>query len=237
MEYGTGAIFGCPSGDQRDIEFARKYGLPVTPVIVPADEMAELRRSSMLRTPKPFLDDGVMINSRFLDGMTTTEALRGGRAPPARDDIGREARRRTQGAVSPSGLADFATALLGLSDSGHPLRRLRRRSGSRRSAAGDAPERCVLRQAGKSARSSPGLEELRLRACGKLARRDTDTMDTFVDFVLVFRALHRHAKQSGADQPCPPSMGRAGGCRSSSTSAALNTRFFIRSIRDSSRAR
>ena len=35
MEYGTGAIFGCPGHDQRDLEFARKYGLPVIPVVLP----------------------------------------------------------------------------------------------------------------------------------------------------------------------------------------------------------
>ncbi len=35
MEYGTGAIFGCPGHDQRDLEFARKYNLPVLPVVVP----------------------------------------------------------------------------------------------------------------------------------------------------------------------------------------------------------
>ena len=37
MDYGTGAIFGCPSGDQRDLDFANKYGLPVTPVVMPDD--------------------------------------------------------------------------------------------------------------------------------------------------------------------------------------------------------
>jgi leucyl-tRNA synthetase len=37
MEYGTGAIFGCPAHDQRDLEFARKYNLPVVPVVVPQD--------------------------------------------------------------------------------------------------------------------------------------------------------------------------------------------------------
>ena len=36
MDYGTGAIFGCPAGDQRDLDFARKYGLPVMPVVAPA---------------------------------------------------------------------------------------------------------------------------------------------------------------------------------------------------------
>ena len=38
MEYGTGAIFGCPAGDQRDLDFARKYGLPVIPVVLPHRE-------------------------------------------------------------------------------------------------------------------------------------------------------------------------------------------------------
>src|SRR5690606_35657067 len=38
MEYGAGAIFGCPAHDQRDRAFARKYALPVTPVVVPEGE-------------------------------------------------------------------------------------------------------------------------------------------------------------------------------------------------------
>ena len=44
MDYGTGAIFGCPSGDQRDLDFARKYDLPVVPVILPPDESVETFR-------------------------------------------------------------------------------------------------------------------------------------------------------------------------------------------------
>ncbi len=48
MDYGTGAIFGCPAHDQRDLDFARKYGLPVIPVVMPPDgrseEFADRRR-------------------------------------------------------------------------------------------------------------------------------------------------------------------------------------------------
>jgi leucyl-tRNA synthetase len=40
MDYGTGAIFGCPAHDQRDLDFARKYGLPVIPVVLPPGEDA-----------------------------------------------------------------------------------------------------------------------------------------------------------------------------------------------------
>src|SRR5690606_34524754 len=71
MDYGTGAIFGCPSGDQRDLDFANKYGLPVIPVVMPEDADA----STFQITEESYSDDGVMINSRFLDGMTNKEAF------------------------------------------------------------------------------------------------------------------------------------------------------------------
>lgn len=71
MDYGTGAIFGCPSGDQRDLDFARKYDLPAIPVVMPADGDAK----SFTVGDVAYDGDGVMINSQFLDGMTTTEAF------------------------------------------------------------------------------------------------------------------------------------------------------------------
>jgi leucyl-tRNA synthetase len=71
MDYGTGAIFGCPAGDQRDLDFARKYDLPVIPVVMPRDGDA----ATFAIGDTAFVDDGVMINSRFLDGKTTEEAF------------------------------------------------------------------------------------------------------------------------------------------------------------------
>jgi leucyl-tRNA synthetase len=72
MEYGTGAIFGCPAHDQRDLEFARKYGLPVIPVVLPpgADP------ATFTVGDTAFVDDGVLINSAFLDGLSVAEAKR-----------------------------------------------------------------------------------------------------------------------------------------------------------------
>ncbi|MBU0798893.1 MAG: leucine--tRNA ligase [Alphaproteobacteria bacterium] len=68
MEYGTGAIFGCPAHDQRDLDFARKYGLPVVPVVKPADaETVEIGDTA-------FPGEGVLFNSRFLDGLPVEEA-------------------------------------------------------------------------------------------------------------------------------------------------------------------
>ncbi len=65
MDYGTGAIFGCPAHDQRDFEFATKYGLSITQVVAPKDgSNVEL----------PYTDDGVMINSDFMDGMDIASA-------------------------------------------------------------------------------------------------------------------------------------------------------------------
>src|SRR5437588_4802168 len=70
MEYGTGAIFGCPAHDQRDLDFVNKYGLGVTPVVCPPD----VDPQSVVITDVAYDGDGRMINSRFLDGMTTQQA-------------------------------------------------------------------------------------------------------------------------------------------------------------------
>src|SRR3954465_3439088 len=70
MEYGTGAIFGCPAHDQRDLDFVNKYGLGNQPVVCPPDADP----ASFTITDVAYDGDGTMINSRFLDGMSTAEA-------------------------------------------------------------------------------------------------------------------------------------------------------------------
>ena len=70
MEYGTGAIFGCPAHDQRDLDFARKYGLDVRPVVVPADKLP----SEFEVENEAYVGPGVLANSDFLDGMEVEEA-------------------------------------------------------------------------------------------------------------------------------------------------------------------
>jgi leucyl-tRNA synthetase len=72
MEYGTGAIFGCPAHDQRDLEFARKYELPVIPVVLPpGDDPAHFAIGETA-----YVEDGTLFNSAFLDGLTVAEAKR-----------------------------------------------------------------------------------------------------------------------------------------------------------------
>ena len=75
MEYGTGAIFGCPAHDQRDIEFARSYGLPVLPVVAPTEAKARARALAQVEAGEAYVDDGVMINSKSLDGLDIKAAF------------------------------------------------------------------------------------------------------------------------------------------------------------------
>ena len=70
MGYGTGAIFGCPAHDQRDLDFARKYKLPVTAVVIP--EGADSKTFDVGN--EAYVGPGRLANSRFLDGMTVEAA-------------------------------------------------------------------------------------------------------------------------------------------------------------------
>lgn len=72
MDYGTGAIFGSAGHDQRDLDFANKYKLPVRPVVLPDHETPETFRV----TDTAYTGDGTIFNSKFLDGMRVEEALK-----------------------------------------------------------------------------------------------------------------------------------------------------------------
>jgi len=71
MEYGTGAVMGVPAHDQRDFLFARKYGLPIRIVILPEGE--SLDPDAMAAA---YIDDGVQVNSGPFDGLANREAIR-----------------------------------------------------------------------------------------------------------------------------------------------------------------
>ncbi len=74
MGYGEGAIFGCPAHDQRDLDFARKYGLPVIPVVAPkGTDPATFTVGNEAYLEKEG-DNTVLINSDFLDGMSVPQA-------------------------------------------------------------------------------------------------------------------------------------------------------------------
>jgi leucyl-tRNA synthetase len=72
IDYGQGAIFGCPAHDQRDLDFATKYGLPVRPVVLPAGEDP----ATFHVKHEAYTGPGLIFNSRFLDGMEIEAAKR-----------------------------------------------------------------------------------------------------------------------------------------------------------------
>ena len=68
MDYGTGAIFGCPAHDQRDLEFAKKYGLEIIPVVSPN------KSKSIIISDTAYTEDGYIINSDFLNDLSVENA-------------------------------------------------------------------------------------------------------------------------------------------------------------------
>ncbi|MCO5064530.1 MAG: leucine--tRNA ligase [Rhizobiaceae bacterium] len=177
MDYGTGAIFGCPSGDQRDLDFANKYDLPVVPVVMPegADEAA------FRITDTAYTDDGVMINSRFLDGMKPADAFNDIASRLAAIPIGNRpmAERKVQfrlrdWLISRQRYWGCPIPVIHCDDCGSvpvPANQL----------PVELPQDVSFDKPGNPLDHHPTWKHATCPKCGKAARRDTDTMDTFVD--------------------------------------------------------
>ena len=81
MGYGTGAVFGCPAHDERDYEFAKKYGLPILPVVDSRSSIVDGKATidhQPSTTDQPYTGDGILINSGFLNGKTVDDAKKSG---------------------------------------------------------------------------------------------------------------------------------------------------------------
>jgi leucyl-tRNA synthetase len=177
MEYGTGAIYGTPAHDQRDLDFANKYGLGNTPVVCPEGQ-----------DPKTFVisdvvydGDGRMINSRFLDGMTVAEAkeevakrleheIRGNR-PAAQRQVNYRlrdwgiSRQRYWGCPIPI-IHCGACGVVPVPTTDLPVQ---------------LPDDVEFDRPGNPLDRHPTWKHVACPHCGGNATRETDTMDTFVD--------------------------------------------------------
>ncbi|MBL8577479.1 MAG: leucine--tRNA ligase [Mesorhizobium sp.] len=177
MEYGTGAIFGCPAHDQRDLDFANKYGLPVTPVVMP--DGADAATFRILE--EAYVDDGAMINSRFLDGMKPKEAFDAVAERLSGDVLnGRpQAQRKVQ-----FRLRDWLISRQRYW--GCPIPVIHCESCGAVPVPASAlpielPTDVTFDRPGNPLDHHPTWKHVECPQCGKDARRDTDTMDTFVD--------------------------------------------------------
>jgi leucyl-tRNA synthetase len=181
MEYGTGAIFGCPSGDQRDLDFARKYDLPVVAVVAPKPEAGGAIPADFQVGDTAYDGDGVMINSRFLDGMTTKEAFEevANRLQKAKLSRKPVAQRRVQYRLRDWGVSrqrywGCPIPVIHCEDCGVvPV--------PKADLPVKLPDDATFDVPGNPLDRHPTWKSVGCPTCGKPARRETDTMDTFVD--------------------------------------------------------
>ncbi len=177
MEYGTGAIFGCPAHDQRDLDFVNKYGLGNTPVVCPEGQDSK----TFVITTTAYDGDGRMINSRFLDGLSIGQAkeevakqlerdTRGNR-PVAQRQVNYRlrdwgiSRQRYWGCPIPI-IHCAKCGVVGVPDKDLPV---------------TLPEDVTFDKPGNPLDRHPTWKNVKCPTCGGAARRETDTMDTFVD--------------------------------------------------------
>lgn len=196
MDYGTGAIFACPAHDQRDLDFARKYGLTVTPVVLPKDADPQTFEIG----DEAYTDDGTIFNSGFMDGMTIADAKQAvakkleaiklnGEAQAERQvnyrlrDWG-ISRQRYWGCPIPVIHCDEC-GVVPERDENLPVQ---------------LPDDINFDKPGNPLDRHATWRETCCPQCGKPAKRETDTMDTFVDSSWYFARF----TAPNCDQPTDP---------------------------------
>jgi leucyl-tRNA synthetase len=177
MEYGTGAIFGCPAHDQRDLDFVNKYGLGNTPVVCPPNQDPK----TFVITDTAYVGEGHMINSRFLDGMTIDEA---------KEEVAKRLERETRDNLPVAQRqVNYRLRDWGISRQrywGCPIPIIHcDKCGTvpvpEKDLPVTLPEDVTFDKPGNPLDRHPTWKNVKCPQCGGGARRETDTMDTFVD--------------------------------------------------------
>ncbi len=170
--YGTGAIFGCPAHDQRDLDFARKYGLAVQPVVVPKGTEA----SEFAVGTEAYTGPGLLANSEFLDGMSMEDAMGEVARRAEEGNFGTQevmyrlrdwgvSRQRYWGCPIPVVHCDDC-GVVPVHEADLPI---------------TLPDDVTFDRPGNPLDRHPTWGATDCPVCGKSARRETDTFDTFVD--------------------------------------------------------
>lgn len=172
MDYGTGAIFACPAHDQRDLDFARKYDLPVKPVVLPNGEDP----ATFEVGKEAYVGPGKIFNSEFLDGMDVETAKA-------------EAVARIEGAGQGQGATVYRLRDWGISRQrywGCPIPVVHCHDCGVVPVPEDQlpvalPEDVTFDKPGNPLLRHPTWRHTTCPSCGARAERETDTLDTFID--------------------------------------------------------
>ncbi|MBU2587032.1 MAG: leucine--tRNA ligase [Alphaproteobacteria bacterium] len=190
MEYGTGAVMGVPGHDQRDFEFATKYGLPITRVVA-----ADPARADDPFAGEAEAGDGVIVNSGFLNGMSVDDAIQAviSRAEADGWGEGRTVWRLRDWGVSRQRYWGTPIPFIHCETCGVvPVPKAQLPVVLPEDVSFDIP--------GNPLERHPTWKHVDCPKCGARARRETDTLDTFVDSSWYFL---RFASQP-ADRPFDP---------------------------------
>jgi len=172
MEYGTGAIFGCPAHDQRDLDFARKYKLQVKPVVIPDGADPEGYKVGA----EAYTGPGHIHNSDFLDGLSVEEAKEKVASVAEQGGFGERQikfRLRDWG-VSRQRYWGCPIPMIHCPSCGMVPER-------RENLPVLLPEDVSFEKPGNPLDHHPTWKKVSCPECGADAERETDTLDTFVD--------------------------------------------------------
>ena len=192
MDYGTGAVFGCPAHDQRDLDFARKYHLPVRPVVLPRSADP----TSFAIGAEAHTEDGILFHSDFLDGMDVPTAKAAAIARAESMGIGTRtvnwrlrdwgvSRQRYWGCPIPI-IHCSACGAVPVPAQDLPVR---------------LPEDVTFDQPGNPLARHPTWKHVTCPHCGAKAQRETDTFDTFFESSWYFaRYCSPQATETGIER-------------------------------------
>ncbi len=170
MDYGTGAIFGCPAHDQRDFDFAEKYDLEIIKVV------SDKNSDDNNKLNEAYTGDGLIINSNFLNNLKVEEAKKKIISEIENKGLGKKktlfrlkdwgiSRQRYWGCPIPMIYLEDGS-VVPVDKSELPI---------------ELPEDIELKSPGNPLKSHPTWKKTKQKSTGKKAIRETDTLDTFVD--------------------------------------------------------